>query len=669
MFLAMLAMVCSTVSVTALSLRQEGLASLPVGTQRPSTHWVEFATDPDSPRPFPTVHTTQSEFIPPRPTMNWLEMATQTVTPPPPQLPIFEPFKIMEPPNLAVVTGDSSLRSLQQVASPTASPTTGVSVVSGPGSVTTGYAVISVAYAASDTACTGKFTYGFAYVLGVCVSSGTGGLIFTADVRFAYLFILPIMISFCHSCFLCVFCYFLQTSGAIYQSSYSSTTCSGSPTVTYKLASTYCGSCTASGCTSTWSYTSGLPTNGATYLLYSFTSSSSCSGSPYYIYAIQASSCTASSSCTSSSSGGYTTSCSTGSTPVGTITTGYFVTSANYGSDSTCSSTPASVSVYMLGNCIPNSAGGTMFTADNNGIIYQVVYSSTTCTGTVTQSSALPKKSCAASSSNSYSKGYYYSATIPSVGTGTTQTDTYYSGSGCTSTPYGATVQQTSACSTQSCAVSTGYSTSTTCSSNGVAATTVGTITTGYAIAYVIYATSDTTCSTPLEYNVYPLGTCLLYSSLSNSPTATGGVIGSADANGNIYATYYSSSTTCAGTPSSTSAVAKSGCTCSSTGCSTAFSYSATVPTLSGAYQTNTVYSGSSCGGTQQQIVLKQTSSCIAASCLSSGPSQSSSITCSGTATSISTSNMITTGYAVVNATYAASGESPPFSANNIYPL
>ena len=202
-------LLCSTGSVSAVSLGQEGLVSLPVGTQRYPTHWVEFAMDPDSPRPLPTVHT--REFIPAGTTMNWPEMATQTIAPPSPKLRIYESIKFMEPPKLSVITEglthrspllagapfiasptESPITSLIAASTPTASPTTGVSAVNGPGSVTTGYAVISAAYAPSDTACTGRLTSGYAYVLGVCIpgvsSNGAIGYMFTADVRFIHFF-------------------------------------------------------------------------------------------------------------------------------------------------------------------------------------------------------------------------------------------------------------------------------------------------------------------------------------------------------------------------------------------------------------------------------------------------------------------------------------------------
>ena len=145
-FVAMLTtmvLLCSTVSVSAVSLRQEGV----------------------------------TESIHAHPTMNWLEMAKQMVVPSPPTLPIFEPIKAMEPPKLSEITGDLSHRSLQ-------------TVVSGPGSVTTGYYVVGVAYGTSDTQCTGPFTVGYAYVLGICIapSGSTSGIIFTSDVRYVHLF-------------------------------------------------------------------------------------------------------------------------------------------------------------------------------------------------------------------------------------------------------------------------------------------------------------------------------------------------------------------------------------------------------------------------------------------------------------------------------------------------
>ena len=142
-FVAMLTtmvLLCSTVSVSAVSLRQEGV----------------------------------TESIHARPTMNWLEMAKQMVVPSPPTLPIFKPIKAMEPPKLSEINEDLSHRSLQ-------------TVVSGPGSVTTGFYVVGVVYGASDTQCTGQFTVGYAYVLGVCVPSSSSGLIFTSDVRCVFI--------------------------------------------------------------------------------------------------------------------------------------------------------------------------------------------------------------------------------------------------------------------------------------------------------------------------------------------------------------------------------------------------------------------------------------------------------------------------------------------------
>ena len=372
------------------------------------------------------------------------------------------------------------------------------------------------------------------------------------------------------TCFMYVFCCFLQTSGAIYESSYSSTTCSvteglthrspllagvpfvasptespitppiaastptASPTTTFKYTSTYCSSCsTSDGCTSTWVYApaSGLPTSGATYYSYAYYSTSTCGGSPYYVSVSQSSSCTVSTSCKASSSGGgYIVSCiNGGSITTGTITTGYMVTNAQYGSDSTCSTTPLSVTVQPLG-CNLDDSNSYRTTADNNGQIYSTGYSSTTCTGTVTSSgtydSPLPCTSYSTSSGNNYYKGYYYSATIPSVstGTGTVQTTNYYnSESSCTGTPYSIMVQQTSACSTSTCTVRESHHTSSSsCSSGGVATTTVGTVTTGFAIAAASYASTDTTCSSPVAYTIYPLSSCIPTSSSSHDDTSRG---------------------------------------------------------------------------------------------------------------------------------------------------
>ena len=143
MFTTMI-LLCSMVSVSALSLRQEGVTE--------------------------SIHT--------RPTMNWLEMATQMVVPSPPTLPIFEPIKAMD------------------------------TVVSGPGSVTTGYVVGNILYASSDTQCTGQsFTSATLFALGICIvlSGSTGGM-YTSDVRCVYSFHFAGIILQLTS-LLCVFCF------------------------------------------------------------------------------------------------------------------------------------------------------------------------------------------------------------------------------------------------------------------------------------------------------------------------------------------------------------------------------------------------------------------------------------------------------------------------------
>ena len=341
-----------------------------------------------------------------------------------------------------------------------------------------------------------------------------------------------------------------------------------------------------------------------TYQVVTGYSGSSCSGSPYYVSINQASSCqTTACSSGSDSSTSYTYSCI--NPPVtGTITSGYFIASANYGTDSSCSSTPSSVSVYPIGSCYTYSSSGggsMMYTADNSGNIYALYYSSTSCSGTANSQSVLSKQSCGISSgSSSYSKGYFYSATLPTVGSGTTQTTYYYPTSTCTGSWYAASIYQTTSCSA-----------STTCksSSSGIGSTstctgaTTGSITSGYAIISANYASTDTSCSSPTNFMVYPLNSCIQSYSSSNSGTATGGLKASADSNGNLYYSSYSSGT-CSGTPISSAAFSpKSGCTCTSSSCSINFYYSATLPTVSGASQVTTVYSGSTtCSGTAQYI-------------------------------------------------------------------
>ena len=182
---------------------------------------------------------------------------------------------------------------------------------------------------------------------------------------------------------LCVFCYFPQASGAIYQSTYTSSTCSGTPNYTYKLASTTCVAGN-NGRQSTGFYApaSGLPTNGYTYTITSY--STSCSSSPYYIAAALSSTCVAS-SCTlfssGGSSGGTTISCITGSSSgssggsgytivssPGSVTTGYGASVVYYAaSDTQCTGQLfTSAQGYVLGVCVAPSGSTTanMFTSD-----------------------------------------------------------------------------------------------------------------------------------------------------------------------------------------------------------------------------------------------------------------------------------------------------------------
>ena len=191
-----------------------------------------------------------------------------------------------------------------------------------------------------------------------------------------YLFVLLQGIFVSRTSLFCVFCYFLQASGAIYQSVYASLTCSGSPTTTLKLASTTCVA-TANGRQSTNVYvsTAGLPTAGATYTVASY--SASCGSPSQYIYVTQTPSCTSSGTCQSAQGafGGLTTLCPSGSGQVavspGSVTTGYAVVSILFAaSDTQCTGQSfTSGQAYVLGICITGyattgSTSGMMFTSD-----------------------------------------------------------------------------------------------------------------------------------------------------------------------------------------------------------------------------------------------------------------------------------------------------------------
>ena len=179
----------------------------------------------------------------------------------------------------------------------------------------------------------------------------------------------------------CVFCCFPQASGAIYQSLYSSLTCSGTPTTTSKLTSTTCVA-TANGPQSTNMYVTAamVASAGATYEIDSF--SASCGTSPLYINAYLNPSCTNSGTCSSStgSFGAVTTVCpssgtgsgsGSGNTIVsgpGSVNTGYAVQSISYAaSDTQCTGQSfTSAALYVLGICVAPSGStvGNIFTSD-----------------------------------------------------------------------------------------------------------------------------------------------------------------------------------------------------------------------------------------------------------------------------------------------------------------
>ena len=97
------------------------------------------------------------------------------------------------------------------------------------------------------------------------------------------------------------------------------------------------------------------------------------------------------------------------------------------------------------------------------------------------------------------------------------------------------------------------------------------------------FGPTDTKCATPLTAVYYPLGKCIAGSG--------SGVIYKADAAGNTYASYYTSST-CAGTPSAYYQPPPGQCQVTSAGKETTNAYSSTVPQFTGPVQTVTYYSG-----------------------------------------------------------------------------
>ena len=196
---------------------------------------------------------------------------------------------------------------------------------------------------------------------------------------------------------------------------YSSWKCKASAiSSTYFYGSSTCTQCGGGGgCTSMYKYMADLPTITGEYTLYkSYQNATTCAGSASYLYVAQGP-CRTSPCAAQDMGGDNTTSMSIpmqsattcpNALPVGTVKTGFAVMSANYAStDTSCASTPTSVTYYPVGKCLLSTSsdgttsGSYMYTADSGKNLFASYYdySSTgnTCTGTPSVTT-LPKQAC-----------------------------------------------------------------------------------------------------------------------------------------------------------------------------------------------------------------------------------------------------------------------------------
>ena len=334
--------------------------------------------------------------------------------------------------------------------------------------------------------------------------------------------------------------------------------------------------------------------------------------------------------------------------------------------------------------------------SDSQGNIYYSGYRGTFCSGAPSytyQASAGSTSSCKCDHDNC-GRNWQYSATFPALPNAawpsvtSMQVVTSYTGTGCTGAVRSTNlVFNPQYCSPGCVASDSGRSKSYACSTtagsptpapNAVATPvsstttlyTAGTITTGYAVSYITFPSADITCATAKTLYMYPLGTCFDSSSESSERAEHGSYDLSADVDGNIYFTWYSL-TSCTGT-SKVSKATRTYCTCTFGSCSSSWYYMASVPTLP--YynaQQATVTSVSSGAGTStcsggvgklKYIYMQFTQPSCSATCTSSTDSRSGTIlsfqsACQGTAaspTAAPTSGIVTTGYAVVSATFAS---------------
>ena len=119
--------------------------------------------------------------------------------------------------------------------------------------------------------------------------------------------------------------------------------------------------------------------------------------------------------------------------------------------------------------------------------------------------------------------------------------------------------------------------------------TTPGSITTGYALATAIFASTDSKCTDPISGTIYAVGVCI-----SNS--ASSSLMITADSSNNLYSSNYATSA-CSGTPTAVYAVATVVCSATSTKGYTKENYylgaSLLAPTT--AYSLTYTYPGASC--------------------------------------------------------------------------
>ena len=179
------------------------------------------------------------------------------------------------------------------------------------------------------------------------------------------------------------------------------------------------------------------------------------------------------------------------------------------------------------------------------------------------------------------------------------------------------------ACQTSSCTPYSGGGGSYSATCSGSTLSPVGTVTTGYAIMSISFASTDTTCKVPLQAVIYPVGVCIATYGSSTSSAASGGMKLTADAPtatapyGILYISMYSS-VTCTGTYLTSYQLPTSQQTCTYNAAtvtdpasySQGYFYSPIIPTppaSTGSYATAMVYSGATCTGTPTAIVLLQT--------------------------------------------------------------